>query len=136
MDSNAYTTGRLGNQHVVLAYMPSMGMVGAAAVAANIRFSFKGIKVCIVAGICGGVPRTADGVEILLGDVIISTSVIQIDFGRQYPNKFIKKDEVEDTLGRVNPEIRAFVGRASGNLVRRKLKEKTSIFFAQVCAKD
>src|SRR5213080_4956781 len=74
MDSNAYTTGRLGNQHVVLAYMPSMDMIGAAAVAANIRFSFKGIKVCIVAGICGGVPTTANGVEIVLGDVIISTS--------------------------------------------------------------
>src|SRR5436305_5459772 len=135
-DSNAYTTGRLGNQHVVLAYMPGMGMISAAAVAFNIRSSFERIKVGIVVGICGGMPRTADGEEILLGDVIISTSVIQIDYGRQYPNKFIRKDRVEDTLGRANPEIRAFVGKASGNLVRGKLKEKTSIFSAQICAKD
>jgi nucleoside phosphorylase len=135
-DSNAYTTGRLGNQHVVLAYMPGMGMISAAAVASNIRSSFERIKVGIVVGVCGGVPKTADGVEILLGDVIISTSVIQIDFGRQYPNKFIKKDGVEDTLGRANPEIQAYVGRASGNLVRGKLKEKTGIFSAQVCGKD
>ena len=113
MDSNAYTTGRLGNQHIVLAYMLGMGMIRAAAVAANIRFSFKGIKVCIVVGICGGVPITANGVEIVLGDVIISTSVIQIDFGRQYPNEFIRKASMEDTLGRANPEIQAFVGKIS-----------------------
>jgi len=135
-DSNAYTTGRLGNQYIVLAYMPSIGMISAAAVASNIRSSFERIKVGIVVGVCGGVPRTADGVEILLGDVIISTSVIQIDFGRQYQNNFIKKDRVEDTLGRANPEIRAFVGKVPGNLVRRKLEEKTSIFSAQICAKD
>ena len=75
-------------------------------------------------------------ISLLLGDVIISTSVIQIDFGRQYPNRFIRKDGVGDTLGRANPEIRAFVGRASGNFVRGKLKEKTHIFSAQICAKD
>src|SRR5947209_5086001 len=69
-DSNAYTTGRLSNQHVVLAYMPGMGMISAAAVAANIPSSFERIKVGIVVGICGGVPTSDDGVEILLGDVI------------------------------------------------------------------
>src|SRR5436190_19682118 len=56
-DSNTYTTGRLGNQHVVLVYMPGMGMTSAAAVASNIRSSFERIKVGIVMGICGGVPR-------------------------------------------------------------------------------
>ena len=128
-DSNAYTIGRLGNQHVVLAYMPSIGMVSAAAVASNIRCSFGGIKVGIVVGVCGGVPRTADGVEILLGDVIVSTSVVQIDFGRQYPKKFIRKDRVEDTLGRANPEIQAFIGKASGNLCLRKTQRENQHFF-------
>jgi nucleoside phosphorylase len=135
-DSNAYTTGRLGNQHVVLAYMPGMGMISAAAVATNILSSFERIKVSIVVGICGGVPTSADGVEILLGDVIISTSVIQIDFGRQHPNKFVRKKAVEDTLGRANPEIRAVVGKASGYLVRGRLKEKTSLFSTHICARD
>ncbi|KAJ9652125.1 hypothetical protein H2198_008630 [Neophaeococcomyces mojaviensis] len=86
--------------------------------------------------ICGGVPINASGVEILLGDVIISTSVVQIDFGRQYPHKFIRKKEVEDILGRANPEIRALVGRAEGYLVRRRLKDKTSLFSTQIGAKD
>ncbi len=135
-DPNAYTTGRLGNQHVVLAYMSNMGKASAAAVASNIRHSFQSIKLGLIVGICGGVPTTPEAIEILLGDVIISTSVIQIDFGRQYPNGFVRKRELEDTLGRANPEIRAFVERASGYLVRERLTEKTSIFSTQLCAKN
>jgi nucleoside phosphorylase len=135
-DPNAYTTGRLGNQHVVLAYMPNMGKASAAAVASNIRHSFQSIKVGLIVGVCGGVPTTPEATEILLGDVIISTSVIQIDFGRQYPNGFVRKRELEDTLGRANPEIRAFVERISGYLVRERLKEKTSIFSTQLCTRN
>lgn len=133
-DPNAYTTGRLGQQDVVLAYMPGMGAISAAVVAATLRYSFRSIKVSIVVGICGGVPTAANGIEILLGDVIISTTVVQIDFGRQYSNKFVRKKEVEDILGRSTPEIRAAIGRAEGYLVRRRLKDKTSRFSAQICA--
>src|SRR5579871_205144 len=135
-DPNAYTTGRLGNQHVVLAYMPNMGKASAAAVASNIRHSFQSIKLSLIVGVCGGVPKTPEATEILLGDVIISTSVIQIDFGRQYPNGFARKRELEDTLGRANPEVRAFVERASGYRVRERLREKTSIFSTQLCARN
>jgi nucleoside phosphorylase len=134
-DANTYTIRRLGHQHVVLAYMPGMGMTGAAAVAANLRSSFERIKVGIVVGICGGVPEPAAGEEILLGDVIISTSVIQIDFGRQYPNGFIRKTSVEDTLGRANPEIHSFVGKVTGRLRLEKLQDKTSTYAAQIYAR-
>jgi hypothetical protein len=44
-DRNAYMIGKLGNQHVVLAYMPGTGCVTAAAVAANIPSSFRRIKI-------------------------------------------------------------------------------------------
>jgi nucleoside phosphorylase len=135
-DRNAYMVGKLGNQHAVLAYMPGMGSVSAAAVAAHIPSSFPKIKIGLIVGICGGIPKSRDGAEILLGDVIISTSVIQIDFGRQYPNKFIRKSSVDDTLGRANPEIRAFLGRLSGFTVRGRLKQKTVNFSAEVCAKE
>jgi len=86
-------------------------------------------------GICGGVPVTGDGVEILLGDVIISTSVIQIDLGRQYPDKIVRKGEVEDTLGRANPEIQAFGGRLSGYLVRERLLDKTKQYCTEICTR-
>lgn len=135
-DPNAYTTGRIGYHHVVLAYMPAMGKISAAVVASNIRSSFKGITVGLVVGICGGVPNTADGREILLGDVIISTSVVHIDFGRQYPNKFVRKDAVEDTLGRANHEIRSVLGKVSGYLVRQRLKDKTSIYSTRICTNE
>ena len=58
---------------MVLAYMPGIGTISEAAVATNLCSSFEGIKVGIVVGICGGVPTTVSGGEILLGDVIIST---------------------------------------------------------------
>lgn len=115
--------------------MSDIGTNSAAAVAANLRSSFERIKVGIVVGICGGVPKTAGGEEILLGDVIVSSSVIQIDFGRQYQHKSIRKKNVEDTLGRAGPEIRAFVGRISGYLVSKRLKEKTNTYSAQICAR-
>lgn len=134
-DPNTYTTGRLGNQHVVLAYMPGMGMVPTAAVASNLRSSFRNIKVGIVVGICGGATKTTAGEEILLGDVIISTSVIQIDFGRQYPHRFIRKKKAEDTLGRASPEIRAFIGKMSGNLMSSRLKAKTNSYSLELCSR-
>ncbi|PCG92612.1 NB-ARC [Penicillium occitanis (nom. inval.)] len=134
-DPNTYTTGRLGNQHVVLAYMPGMGMVPAAAVTSNLRSSFKNIKVGIVVGVCGGATKTTAGEEILLGDVIISTSVIQIDFGRQYPHRFIKKKETEDTLGRAGPELRAFIGKMSGYLMSSRLKAKTNSYSSELCSR-
>ncbi|KAF4230003.1 hypothetical protein CNMCM6805_001040 [Aspergillus fumigatiaffinis] len=100
-DLNSYTTGRLANHHVVIVYMPEVGITSAAAVVANLRSSFRRIKIGILVGICGGVPKVPRRAEIVLGDVIISTSVIQFDNGKQYPNTFIRKD----TLGRSNPEI-------------------------------
>ncbi|OQU96555.1 Tetratricopeptide repeat-containing protein isoform 1 [Cladophialophora immunda] len=131
-DLNAYTTGRLGNQHVVLAYMPSMGMINSAAVAANLRSSFRGIRLAMIVGVCGGVPTTPEGAEILLGDIIVSMSVIQIDFGRQYPNMYIRKRELEDTLGRAAPEVRAYIGKISGYLVQKRLRNKITTFSAHI----
>ena len=46
-----------------------------AVVAANLRPSFERIKIGIAVGICGGVPHTEWGEEILFGGVIISTSM-------------------------------------------------------------
>jgi nucleoside phosphorylase len=135
-DHNAYITGRIGNNHVVLAYMPAMGKASSAAVASSICTSFEGIKVGIVVGICGGAPSTTDGTEILLGDVIIGETVVQADFGRQYPNKFMRKDTPRDNLGRANPEIRSFLGRASGWRVRQRLMKKVAFYSADLCKKN
>jgi nucleoside phosphorylase len=109
-DQNAYTTGVIGKHNVVLAHMAKMGSVNASAVAAGLRSSFPGIQLALVVGICGAAPvHPHTHEEILLGDIIVSTSVIQYDFGRQYPNGFHRKRGVEDSLRRASLEIQSFI---------------------------
>ncbi|KAI6777816.1 uncharacterized protein J7T54_000406 [Emericellopsis cladophorae] len=81
----------------------------AASAAASIRSSYVNIRLALVVGVCGGMPHNANGYGIFLGDVIISKSVVQYDFGRQHPNKFMRKDSVEDNLGRANKDVRNLV---------------------------
>lgn len=121
-DQNAYTTGVIGSHSVVLAHMPNMGSTSASAVAAGLRSSFRGIQLVLVVGICGVVPvheKTQE--EIVLGDIIISTAVIQYDFGRQYPNGFQEKKKIEDSLGRASPEIRSVLNMLQTRQNRKRL---------------
>ena len=74
-DPNTYTTGRIGNYDIVLALLPNMGKVSAVAAAVSLRSSWSGLKLAILAGIYGGVPSLRTD-EVLLGDVVISKSVI------------------------------------------------------------
>jgi nucleoside phosphorylase len=136
-DPNAYTTGRMGGYDVVLAFMPGMGKVNSANVAAGFRASFPRIKLGLVVGICGGVPNgTDDEKEVLLGDVIISTALIQFDFGRQYENKAVRRDTLQDNLSRPNAEIRAFLGKLSGLRGCKILREKTYSYLEELWGKD
>jgi hypothetical protein len=76
-----------------------------ATVAASFRSSFEGVELGLVARICGGVPGGAgNGKEILLGDVIISTVLVQYDFRRQFSDQVLRKDTLQDNLGRPNLE--------------------------------
>ncbi|KIW96405.1 uncharacterized protein Z519_03474 [Cladophialophora bantiana CBS 173.52] len=122
-NSNAYTTGRLGGQHVVPAYMPGMGVASSAAVAAHLRTSFERIKFAIIVGICSG-------------DIIVGMSVIQIDIDQQYSDKFIGRKELEDTLRPANLEIRAYVRKTLGYLAQKRIGDKIGIFHTQICATD
>ncbi|KAI1411099.1 purine and uridine phosphorylase [Hypoxylon sp. FL1857] len=124
-DTNAYTTGRIGNHNVVLAHMPGMGKSIASSGAASLRSSFIGVKVALVVGICGGVPGDPRK-EILLGDVIISDEVIQHDFGKQYPDIFELKNTIKDSLGRPNKEIRALLAKLGIPRQLEKLGRDTS----------
>ncbi|XWX00522.1 hypothetical protein V2A60_008542 [Cordyceps javanica] len=120
-DPNAYTTGAIGRHNVVLAHMPGMGKVSAAAVANSCRMSFPNIKLALVVGIAGVVPFGPDGEEIILGDVIISDGVIQYDLGRQLPGRFVRKDTLLDALGRPNVEIRSMMAKLKMRRGRKQL---------------
>jgi len=136
-DPNTYTLGRIGRHNVVLAFMPGMGKGYSASVAASFRSSFEGIKLGLVIGICGGVPRgVEDGKEILLGDVIISTGLVQYDFGQQFSDRVVRKDTLQDNLGRPNMEIRGFLSKLGGLRGRTRLRNNTSTHLADLCMKE
>lgn len=108
-DKNSYMNGRIGQHNIVLCCMPGMGKGSAASVASSLQFSYTGVQIALVVGICGGTPHPSSGTHIFLGDVIISDSVVQYDFGRQYPGGFQRKTDVKDILGRPNKEIRTLL---------------------------
>jgi nucleoside phosphorylase len=117
-DHNAYMNGRLGKHDVVLCYLPEMGTRSAASMASSLRFSYKNIQIALVVGICGGVPQPSNSVEIFLGDVLISDSIIEYDFGKQYPRGFQRKTDAEDILGRPNQEIRSILAGLKAKRLR------------------
>lgn len=136
-DPNAYTIGRMAGHNVVLVFMSGMGKVNSANAAAGVRASFPNIKLGVVVGICGGVPGGRDGEkEVLLGDVIISTALIQHDFGRQYDNEAVRRDALQDNFSRPNAEIRSFLAKQSGMNGHRTLRGKTLTYLEELCAKD
>ncbi|RAL11558.1 Pfs, NB-ARC and TPR domain protein [Aspergillus homomorphus CBS 101889] len=114
-DANAYLTGRIGQHDVVLSYMPGMGKGSAASVTSSLRVSYTGIQLALLVGICQGAPSPSKHQEIFLGDVIISDSVIEYDFGRRYPGGFRRKTGVLDALGRPDREIRTLLNGLRGS---------------------
>ncbi len=127
-DPNAYSTGAVGRHNVVLAHMSGIGKASAAAVAASCRASFPNIKLALIVGVCGVVPfhpsSSGERVETVLGDVIVSSGVIQYDLGRRLPEKFVLKDTLQDTLGRPDTEIRTLLAKLRGLRGRRTLQGK------------
>lgn len=116
--------------------MPSIGKGSTASVASSFRSSFERIKLALVVGVSGGVPTgTDDEKEILLGYVIISTALVQYDFGRQLPNKFFRKDTLENNLGRPNREVQALLAKLRGHRGRMRLKDSTSDYLIALCQK-
>lgn len=123
-DTNSYTLGRIGFHNVVLAYMPGMGKATSASVSASFRSSFSGIELGLVIGICGGVPTNPEnGTPIFLGDIIISTAVVQFDFIRQYPDRAARKDTLEDNLGRPSLGIRSYLAKLKTRRNRTRIEE-------------
>lgn len=126
-DPNAYSAGRIGRHDVVVAHMPGMGKVHAAAVAANCRASWPNLKLALVVGICGAVPFPSGGggkTEIILGDVVISSGVVQYDLGRRLPEQFVRKNTLPDSLGRPGIEIRSLLAKLQGIRDKKKLRAK------------
>nr|RBQ95949.1 hypothetical protein FVER53263_08500 [Fusarium verticillioides] len=74
-------------------------------------------------------PRDAHH-EIILGDVIVSQSVVQYDLGRQYPATFEYKDTNEEALGRPNVEIRSLLSKLKSLRARRAFESDMRKFLS------
>ncbi|KAK4247891.1 hypothetical protein C7999DRAFT_31702 [Corynascus novoguineensis] len=131
-DTNHYTTGRIGKHDVVLALLPNMGKAAAAGVAASFRSSYPNLKVILLVGICGGVPNAGTD-ELLLGDVVVSTTILQHDFGRLYHDGLVPKDTADDSLGRPNKDIRGFVAIVKTEIGKERVRQSAARHLAS-CA--
>ncbi|KAM0451779.1 hypothetical protein ACHAO4_005736 [Trichoderma viride] len=136
-DLNTYTTGRIGKHNVVLALLPHIGKSNAAAAAASFRSSYTHVELALLVGVCGGVPRVGgyEEDEILLGDVVISRAVIQYDFGRKYPEKFVRKNTFEDNLGKATKNIQSLLKNFETDRGLNLLQSQTAQFLIQLQAK-
>ncbi|XP_014561660.1 hypothetical protein COCVIDRAFT_22261 [Bipolaris victoriae FI3] len=92
-DENLYALGSIGGHNVVIACLPA-GQIGnnsAAAVAMQMRATFKKIRFGLMVGIGGGVPGAED---VRLGDVVASqphetfAGVVQYGMGKKTPSGF------------------------------------------------
>ena len=137
-DPNAYTTGRIGEHNVVLAFMPGIGKINSAKLTAAFKISFPEIRLGLVVGICGAMPfirkypREPREIDVFLGDIIISTELVQYDLGHRYSDEFKRIDTLQNTLGRPNDEIRAFLHKMRGMKARARLQDKTAGYLAYV----
>ncbi|EHK20676.1 uncharacterized protein TRIVIDRAFT_49960 [Trichoderma virens Gv29-8] len=136
-DPNYYTTGRFGKYDVVLALLTRTDRATAASAAASIRTSYSGLRLALFVGICSGVPQIHDGDdedEIMLGDVVISSTVVQCDFDTQHPKKYIHKDTVEDNSVKPNKDIRNLLVTFQTELGLGRLQKQTVNFLKQLQA--
>ncbi|QKX55267.1 uncharacterized protein TRUGW13939_02359 [Talaromyces rugulosus] len=123
-DANFYCTGRIGKHNIVLVCLPEMGKRNAASIASTLRVSFANIELALLVGICGGVPFPSPDTEIILGDVIIGTKVIEYDFGKQYPGGFQLKGNFLETIGRADRDIRSILSVLNARRIRDEFQER------------
>ncbi|KIW13058.1 hypothetical protein PV08_08245 [Exophiala spinifera] len=124
-DTNSYSCGRIADHNCVVAHLSGVGKSNATLVAAGASATFKDIQYAFVVGICGGMPFDEKGKEILLGDVIISRALVQYDLGKQYPQGFKRKQEIEDVLPRPSHEVRALLAKLETLRGRQVIEQNT-----------
>jgi nucleoside phosphorylase len=137
-DDNTYTLGELGSKPVVLVAPRDVGTTNTRQLSTSLRISFPNILYAFVVGIAGAAPFIYKGdkwapSDIQLGDVVISTQVIEYDFGKTYDNGFRRKTDVESALPRAPADVANFVNVFSRghSAAYRRILRKTNSDIAQ-----
>jgi nucleoside phosphorylase len=103
-DNNSYVFGQIHEHNVVIACLPAgvYGTVAAATVASNMLRTFKGLRFGLMMGIGGGIPNMKKGLDIRLGDIVVSQpddihgGVVQYDLGKSLDGgMFIRKGSLD-----------------------------------------
>lgn len=89
-DTNSYTWGRISEHNVVVASLPAgvYSTTFAATTASHMLSSFPQIRVGLMAGIGAAIARPERGLDIRLGDIVVSQpdgrsgGVVQYDLGK------------------------------------------------------
>ncbi|KAK0712637.1 nucleoside phosphorylase domain-containing protein [Lasiosphaeria miniovina] len=134
-DPNDYRTGRIGQDNVVLC-ITGVGKAKAATAISSLKWSYTQVQRAFVVGICGGVPRPKPhdtGAEILLGDVIISSAVVQSDFGSRWGGDcFEIKTSNQDRLGKADASVSAQLRSLGIPQNKDRLEERAARFLSEL----
>jgi nucleoside phosphorylase len=122
-DGNRYSFGSIGEIHIVLVHMPGMGKIRASSAATYCQMSFMNIQLCLIVGICGGLPLNTKRGCITLGDVVISRGLVQYDLGRQYSDRL---EITEDNRFRPDDSLLSLLNQLEGLHDRGHLQDATA----------
>ncbi|KAK1468711.1 hypothetical protein CMEL01_00478 [Colletotrichum melonis] len=148
-DTNSYSWGRIGAHNVIIASLAegSYGLVSAATTANSMILSLPQIRFGLMVGIGAGIPRIENGIDIRLGDVVVSrptdgsSGVIQYDLGKLRGNGEFQR------VGSLAPPPAVLLKglaklkadqRLNGNQLPRILADALKLFprLAEPCGKD
>ncbi|KAF5602499.1 transcription factor [Fusarium pseudocircinatum] len=121
-DRNTYITGRIGQHKIVLVTLPRPGCTSAASGSAYLTLSYRNLKLALVVGTCGGMPRIGN-IDAYLGDVVIGKDVTQHDFGGFYPSGFVLNDAAENMIRRASKELRILLANFEMEFMKNRLKK-------------
>ncbi|KYG13697.1 hypothetical protein FVEG_13952 [Fusarium verticillioides 7600] len=127
-DRNMYVTGRIDKHNVVIALL-GKGKVNSATAATSLRTSYPNICLTILVGVCGAVPSITERV-IGLGDVVISDTIVQYDFGHQKDHEFVRKKTCHDDV--VPKEINNLLESLQTVLGKRRLMKGSVTDFEEL----
>src|SRR5271156_6375390 len=104
LDHNNYVLGRVHEHNVVIACLPAgvYGNNAAAIVANNMLRTFTGLRFGLMVGIGGGIPNLEKGLDIRLGNVVVSQPDKTHGGGVQYDLGENRATKGHCVLGKVN----------------------------------
>ncbi|RFU81058.1 hypothetical protein TARUN_1151 [Trichoderma arundinaceum] len=109
-----------------------MGKASAASAVARLKLSYTGLQQAFLVGVCGGVPKTHDGVDIMLGDVIIGKTIVQYGFGKKYPDKFVRKFAFKESFGAQKKDTQSILAMIETIRGRDKIRRTATKFLSRL----